>query len=60
MAELILIHSFWDVTKIWNGEWGMGNEEWGMGNGEWGMGNGEWGMRLVLSFNRWIVNIDVH
>ena len=33
-----------DVTKMENGEWGMGNGEWGMGNGEWGMGNGEWGM----------------
>jgi len=28
-----------DVTKIMNGEWGMGNGEWGMGIGEWGMRN---------------------
>ena len=38
-----------DVTKTWNGVWGMGNGEWGMRNGEWGMGNGEWG--IVVSGN---------
>ena len=29
-----------DVTKMKNGEWGMGNGEWEMGNGKWKMGNG--------------------
>ena len=56
MAELSLIHSFWDVTKTGKEEWGMRNGERGMGKEEWGKRNGEWGMRLGLSFNRWIVN----
>ena len=30
-----------DDSRIWNGEWGMGNGEWGIWNGEYGMGNGE-------------------
>ena len=33
MAELILIHSFWDVTKTRKEEWGKRNGEWGMSLG---------------------------
>ena len=37
---------FWDVTKTWNGEWGMGNGEWGMGN-DWTGASGQWCLQQI-------------